>query len=70
MRYGKQIDSFSNGENTILIYDEDGKIIASDGTYICDSDDPERDWKIDHFGEEWLEVNWSSKDWAEFYGED
>ena len=37
-------------------------------TVICDNDDEEYQDKIDEHKEEWHEVNWSTEDWADYYG--
>ncbi|MBP5422599.1 MAG: hypothetical protein J6Y78_09180 [Paludibacteraceae bacterium] len=66
---GKVIDKVSNGEKTdYFVLSTSNGIYCTDGTFICDANDPDYQDKIDEYKDSWLEVNWTQSDWAEYYG--
>ena len=64
------IDRVSNGEDSDYFVRKEDGIYCSDGTFICDNDDEEYQDKIDEHKEEWRECNWSTEDYADYYGVD
>lgn len=66
----KVIRTVSNGEISVDIYVMDNGDVVSeeDNCFIGIINDPEIEDKIDHYAEEWREVNWTQSDWADYYG--
>jgi hypothetical protein len=66
----KLIRTVSNGETSVDIYVmANGDVVSEENNYFIGSiNDPEIEDKIDHYAEEWREVNWNQSDWADYYG--
>jgi len=62
------IDRVSNNEESDYFVEKEDGIYCSDGTFICDVDDEERQDKIDEYKEDWHETHWDKSDWADYYG--
>ena len=65
---GNVIDKVSNGEETVYFLEKEDGVYCSDGEFICDVDDEERQDKIDDYKETWRETNWNTSDYADYYG--
>lgn len=62
------IDRVSNNEESAYFVKKEDGIYCSDGSFICDVDDEERQDKIDEYKEGWRETHWDNSDWADYYG--
>jgi len=62
------IDRVSNNEESAYFVEKEDGVYCSDGSFICDVDDEEKQDKIDEYKEGWRETHWDNSDWADYYG--
>lgn len=55
--------------STVLEKDQNGDIWDGE-TFVTNINNPDYEDELDDYEEGWKEVNWSQKDWGDYYGVD
>lgn len=65
----KRIKTITNGESSVFIYQkENGDVYSSDGHFKSNINNDDFEDSLNEFESDWHEVNWTTEDYAEYFG--